>query len=64
MNSNNRIAATLYSLGNVCLRNTSINTLHKEMMMKMTIIIMIIIDPYQLIELSTATHHYTTAIPN
>ena len=30
MNSNNRIAATLYSLGNiVCLRNISINTLHK-----------------------------------
>ena len=27
MNSNNRIAATLYSL--VCLRNVSINTLHK-----------------------------------
>ena len=30
MKSNNRIAATLYSLGNiVCLRNISINTLHK-----------------------------------
>ena len=31
MNSNNRIAATLYSLGTyvVCLRNISINTLHK-----------------------------------
>ena len=30
MNSNNRMAATLYSLGNiVCLRNISINTLHK-----------------------------------
>ena len=30
MNSNNRIAATLYSIGNiVCLRNISINTLHK-----------------------------------
>jgi len=30
MNSNNRIAATLYSLGDtVCLRNISINTLHK-----------------------------------
>ena len=30
MNSNNRIAATLYSLGTiVCLRNMSINTLHK-----------------------------------
>ena len=27
MNGNNRIAATLYSL--VCLRNVSINTLHK-----------------------------------
>ena len=27
MNSNNRIAATLFSL--VCLRNMSINTLHK-----------------------------------
>ena len=31
MNSNNRIAATLYSLRNIdCLRNISINTLHKE----------------------------------
>jgi hypothetical protein len=31
MNSNNRTAATLYSLGDiVCLRNISINTLHKE----------------------------------
>ena len=30
MNSNNRTAATLYSLGDiVCLRNISINTLHK-----------------------------------
>jgi len=29
MNSNNRIAATLYSLGTVCLRNISTNTLHK-----------------------------------
>jgi len=29
MNSNNRIAATLYSLGTVCLRNISINNLHK-----------------------------------
>jgi hypothetical protein len=29
MNSNNRITATLYSLGIVCLRNISINTLHK-----------------------------------
>jgi len=29
MNSNNRIAATLYSIGTVCLRNISINTLHK-----------------------------------
>ena len=29
MNSNNRMAATLYSLGTVCLRNISINTLHK-----------------------------------
>jgi len=29
MNSNNRIAATLYSLGTVCLRNISINTQHK-----------------------------------
>jgi hypothetical protein len=29
MNSNNRIAATLYSLGTVCLRNISVNTLHK-----------------------------------
>jgi len=30
MNSNNRIAAKLYSLGNiVCLRNISVNTLHK-----------------------------------
>jgi len=29
MNSNNRIAATLYSLGTVCLRSISINTLHK-----------------------------------
>jgi len=29
MNSNNRIAATLYSLGTVCPRNISINTLHK-----------------------------------
>ena len=32
MNSNNRIAVTLYSLGTyyiVCLRNISINTLHK-----------------------------------
>jgi len=28
MNSNNRIAATMYSLG-TCLRNISINTLHK-----------------------------------
>jgi len=30
MNSNNRTAATLYSLGTLCLRNISINTLHKE----------------------------------
>ena len=30
MNSNNRIAATLYSLGTVFLRNVSINTLHKR----------------------------------
>jgi hypothetical protein len=29
VNSNNRIAATLYSLGTVCLSNISINTLHK-----------------------------------
>jgi len=30
MNSSNRIAATLYSLGDiVCLRNININTLHK-----------------------------------
>ena len=29
MNSNNRTTATLYSLGLVCLRNISINTLHK-----------------------------------
>jgi len=29
MNSNNRIAATLYSLGTVCLRNININTLHE-----------------------------------
>jgi len=32
MNSNNRIAATLYSLGTyvvVCLRNICVNTLHK-----------------------------------
>ena len=32
MNSNNRIAATLYSLGTyvvVCVRDISINTLHK-----------------------------------
>jgi len=28
-NSNNRIAATLYSLVTVCLRNISINNLHK-----------------------------------
>jgi len=33
MNSNNRIAATLHSLGTyvvVCLRNSSINTVHKR----------------------------------
>jgi len=29
MNSNNRIAATLYSLGTVCPRNININILHK-----------------------------------
>jgi len=29
MNSNNRIAATLYSLGTQFLRNISINNLHK-----------------------------------
>ena len=29
MNSNNRIAETLYSLGRVCLRNISINNLYK-----------------------------------
>jgi len=29
MNSNNRIAVALYSLGTVCLRNISKNTLHK-----------------------------------
>ena len=29
MNRNNRIAATPYSLGTVCLRNMNINTLHK-----------------------------------
>ena len=29
MNSNNRIDATLYSLATFCLRNISINTLHK-----------------------------------
>jgi len=29
VNNNNRIAATLYSLGTLCLRNISINTLHK-----------------------------------
>jgi len=29
MNSNNRIAATLYPRDTVCLRNISINTLHK-----------------------------------
>jgi len=29
MNSNKRIAATLYSLGTVCLRNIGINVLHK-----------------------------------
>jgi len=29
MNRNNRIAATLYSLGTYILRNISINTLHK-----------------------------------
>ena len=29
MNSNNRIAAALYSLRTVCLRNTGINTRHK-----------------------------------
>ena len=29
MSSNNRIAATLYSLGTFFLRNISINTLHK-----------------------------------
>jgi len=28
MNSSSRIAATLYCLGTVCLRNISINTLH------------------------------------
>ena len=30
MNSNNRIAATLFPRDIVCLRNISINTLHKE----------------------------------
>jgi len=29
MNSNNRIAATLYSLVTVCLTNISVNALHK-----------------------------------
>ena len=29
MNSNNRIAATLFPRDTVCLRNISINTLHK-----------------------------------
>jgi hypothetical protein len=29
INSSDRIAATLYSLGTVCLRNICINTLHK-----------------------------------
>jgi len=43
MNSNNRIAATLYSLGTVCLRKISINTLHKGNMMMMMMIIITII---------------------
>ena len=30
MNSNNRIAATLFPRDIVCLRNVSINTVHKE----------------------------------
>ena len=30
MNSNNRIAVTLFPRDIVCLRNISINTLHKE----------------------------------
>jgi len=42
MDSNNRIAATLFPRDTVCLRNISVNTLHKghdDMMMMMIIII-------------------------
>ena len=44
MNSNNRIAATLYSLGTQFVSgNISINTLHKEMMKMMMMMMMMII---------------------
>ena len=43
MNNNNRIAATLLPRDIVCLRNISINTLHKEQIMMMMMIIKIII---------------------
>jgi len=45
MNSNNRIAATLYYVvprDIVCLRNISINTVHKKKKMMIIIIIIII----------------------